>query len=45
MNNLAIAQLSADATLAAQQAASSSAAGSALGGLLGTLGAAYIQFG
>lgn len=45
MNNLAIAQLSADATLAAQQAAASSAAGSALGGLLGTLGAAYIQFG
>jgi len=45
MNNLAIAQLSADATLAAQQAASSSAAGSALGGLLGTLGSAYIQFG
>ena len=45
MNNLAIAQLSADATIAAQQAAASSAAGSALGGLLGTLGAAYIQFG
>ena len=43
MNNLAMAQLSADATLAAQQAASSSAAGSALGGLLGTLGSAYID--
>ena len=42
MNNLAIAELSADATLAAQKSASSSAAGSALGGLLGTLGSAYI---
>jgi hypothetical protein len=45
MNNLAIAQLSADATLAAQNAASSSAAGSALGGLIGTLGSAFIEFG
>jgi len=44
MNNLAVAQLSADATIAAQKAASSSAAGSALGGLLGTLGSAYIEF-
>ena len=44
MNNLAIAQLSADATIAAQKAASSSAAGSALGGLLGSLGSAYIEF-
>ena len=43
MNNLAIAQLSADATIAAQKAASSSAAGTALGGLLGTLGSAYIE--
>ena len=45
LNNLAVAQLSADATKAAQAMASSSAAGTALGGLLGTLGAAYIQFG
>ena len=45
MNNLAVAQLSADATMAAQKAASSSAAGSALGGLLSTLGSAFIQFG
>ena len=43
MYKLAMAQLSADATLAAQQAASSSAAGSALGGLIGTLGSAYID--
>ena len=43
MNNLAVAQLSADATIAAQKAASSSAAGTALGGLLGTLGSAYIE--
>ena len=45
LNNLAVAQLGADATKAAQAMASSSAAGTALGGLLGTLGAAYIQFG
>ena len=45
MNNLAMAQLSAEATTAAAAAQRSSAAGSALGGLLGTLGAAYIQFG
>ena len=45
LNNLAVAQLSADATKEAQRMASSSQAGSALGGLLGTLGAAYIQFG
>ena len=43
MNNLAVAQLGADATIAAQKAASSSAAGTALGGLLGTLGSAYIE--
>ena len=43
MNNLAIAELGADATVAAQKSASSSAAGSALGGLLGTLGSAYIM--
>ena len=45
MNNLAIAQLSAEATKAAAAAQASSAAGSALGGLLGTIGSAYIQFG
>ena len=45
LNNLAVAQLSADATKEAQRMASSSAAGSALGGLLGTLGSAFIQFG
>ena len=45
LNNLAVAQLSADATKEAQKMASSSAAGSALGGLLGTLGSAWIQFG
>ena len=45
LNNLAVAQLSADATKQAQKMASSSAAGSALGGLLGTLGSAFIQFG
>ena len=45
LNNLAVAQLSADATKEAQAMASSSAAGSALGGLLGTLGSAFIQFG
>ena len=45
LNNLAVAQLSADATKAAQAMASSSAAGSALGGLIGTLGSAFIQFG
>jgi hypothetical protein len=45
LNNLAVAQLSADATTKAQEMASSSAAGSALGGLIGTLGSAYIQFG
>ena len=45
MNNLAVAQLSADSTKEAQQMASSSAAGSALGGLIGTLGSAFIQFG
>ena len=43
MNNLAVANLNADATLAAQKAANSSAAGTALGGLLGTLGSAYIE--
>jgi hypothetical protein len=42
MNNLATAQLGADATLAAQKSASSSSAGSALGSLLGTLGSAAI---
>jgi hypothetical protein len=45
LNNLAVAQLSADATKEAQKMASSSAAGSALGGLLGTLGSAFIEFG
>src|SRR5210317_1120541 len=45
MNNLAVAQLSADSTKEAQKMASSSAAGSALGGLIGTLGSAFIQFG
>ena len=45
LNNLAVAQLSANATKDAQRMASSSAAGSALGGLLGTLGSAFIQFG
>jgi hypothetical protein len=45
LNNLAVAQLSADATTQAQKMASSSAAGSALGGLIGTLGSAFIQFG
>ena len=45
LNNLAVAQLSADATTKAQEMANSSAAGSALGGLIGTLGSAYIQFG
>ena len=45
LNNLAVAQLSADAQAAAAKAASSSAAGSALGGLLGTLGSAFIEFG
>jgi hypothetical protein len=45
LNNLAVAQLSADAQAAAAKAASSSAAGSALGGLLGSLGSAWIQFG
>ena len=45
LNNLAVAQLSADATKQAQAMASSSAAGSALGGLIGTLGSAFIQFG
>ena len=45
MNNLAMAQLSADATTAAAAAQRSSAAGSALGGLIGTLGSAFIQFG
>ena len=44
MNNLAIAQLSAEATKAAAAAQASSAAGSALGGLLGTIGSAYIEF-
>jgi len=45
MNNLAIAQLGADATAAANAAAKSSAAGSALGSLLGTLGSAWIGAG
>jgi len=45
MNNLAMAQLGADATLAAQKSASSSSAGSALGSLLGTLGSAAISKG
>jgi len=45
MNNLAIAQLGADATAAANAAARSSAAGSALGSLLGTLGSAWIGAG
>ena len=45
LNNLAVAQLSADATKAAQAMANSSAAGSALGGLIGTLGSAFIEFG
>jgi len=45
LNNLAVAQLSADAQAAATKAASSSAAGSALGGLIGTLGSAFIEFG
>jgi hypothetical protein len=45
MNNLAIAQLSAEATKAAAAAQASSAAGSALGGLLGTIGSAFIEFG
>ena len=45
LNNLAVAQLSADATTKSQEMANSSAAGSALGGLIGTLGSAYIQFG
>jgi hypothetical protein len=42
MNNLAIAQLSAEATKAAAAAQASSAAGTALGSLLGTIGSAYI---
>ena len=45
MNNLAVAELSADAQAAASKAAGSSAAGSALGGLIGTLGSAFIEFG
>ena len=45
MNNLAVAQLSAEAQAAASKAAGSSAAGSALGGLIGTLGSAFIEFG
>jgi hypothetical protein len=45
LNNLAVAQLDADATARAEQLRSSSAAGSALGGLIGTLGSAFIQFG
>jgi len=45
LNNLAIAQLDADAAAAASKAASSSAAGSAIGNLIGTLGSAWIEFG
>ena len=43
LNNLAVAQLSSDATIEAAKRASSSAAGSALGKLVGTLGAAWIS--
>jgi len=42
MNNLAMAQLTADATKAAADAQRSSASGTALGKLVGTLGSAYI---
>jgi len=44
LNNLAIANLDADAAAAASKAASSSAAGSALGNLIGTLGSAWIRW-
>jgi len=44
LNNLAIANLDADAASAASRAASSSAAGSALGNLIGTLGSAWIRW-
>ena len=43
MNNLAIAELSADAQADASAAQRSSASGSALGSLIGTLGSAYIS--
>jgi hypothetical protein len=43
MNNLAIAELSADAQADASAAQRSSASGSALGSLIGTLGSAYIK--
>ena len=43
MNNLAVAQLDADATVRAQKLANQSAAGGALGGLIGTLGTAYMD--
>jgi len=44
MNNLAIAELSADAQADASAAQRSSASGSALGSLIGTLGSAWIQY-